>query len=245
MARRSSCNQKIATDGREENSDEIFNFKFPPCSRINKQKEAVKYCVECQGYCCQSCVYTHETFPTLVGHKFFDQSTGLSTDFPVVPTEICSRHNIKILDLYCRTHDVVCCTSCMALEHTSCTGVQLISDFAKTMFKKKDVDELNLTLKEKKSEVEKIKMSRETLLEELKESKTNAFNAIKAYREEMETILQHLETESIKEVEKEFQTMETMLLEEIQISENQLKSLSNAADDIKHPMEIKPSSLYP
>ncbi|XP_053394936.1 E3 ubiquitin-protein ligase TRIM33-like [Mercenaria mercenaria] len=223
----------MATGGCEETSDEIFNFKYTPCSRINRQRKAVKYCVECQGYCCQSCVDTHQAFPTLVGHKLLDKSTGLSADFPVVPTEICSIHKIKILDMYCGTHDVVGCTSCMALEHRSCTDVQLISDIAETMYKKKDVDELNLTLKEKKSEVEKVKTSREVLLEELNESKTNAVNAIKAFREDMEKILQNLEKESIKEVEKEFQTMETMLLEEIQISENQMKNLSKAADDMK------------
>ncbi|XP_053394938.1 uncharacterized protein LOC123524337 isoform X2 [Mercenaria mercenaria] len=128
--------------------------------------------------------------------------------------------------MYCGTHDVVGCSSCMTLEHRSCTDVQLISDIAETMFKKTDVDELNLTLKEKKSEVEKVKTSRQALLEELNESKTKAVNVIKAYREEMETILQNLETESIKEVENEFKTKEAMLQEEIQIVENQMKSLS-------------------
>ncbi|XP_045198291.2 uncharacterized protein LOC123552613 isoform X1 [Mercenaria mercenaria] len=49
----------------------------------------------------------------------------------------------------------------------------------------------------------------------------------------METMLRNMEKESIKEVEKEYQIKNAMLLEEIKISENQITGLERAADNIK------------
>ncbi|XP_045195183.2 uncharacterized protein LOC123550845 [Mercenaria mercenaria] len=227
----------MATGGCEETSDEIFNFKCTPCSKINRQREAVKYCVECQGYCCQSCVDIHQAFPALQGHKLLDKSSFktkiLTTNLPSVPTEICTIHEIKILDMYCGNHDVVGCTSCMALHHRNCTDVQLVSDVVETMLKKTDADETHQKLREKNMAMEKIKTSREALLEELNKSKTDAVNEIKAFREEMETMLRNMEKESVKEVDKEYQNKHAVLLEEIKKSENQIICLEQAADNIK------------
>ncbi|XP_053396142.1 uncharacterized protein LOC128556155 isoform X2 [Mercenaria mercenaria] len=227
----------MATGGCEETSDEIFNFKCTPCSKINRQRKAVKYCVECQGYCCQSCVDMHQAFPAIQGHKLLDKSSFkrriLTTNLPSVPTEICTIHEIKILDMYCGNHEVVGCTSCMALHHRNCTDVQLVSDVVETMFKKTDVDETNLKLREKNIAMEKIKTSREALLEELNKSKTDAVNEIEAFRADMETMLRNMEKESIKEVNKEYQTMNAMLLEEMKKSEKQIIGLGRAADNIK------------
>ncbi|XP_053396144.1 uncharacterized protein LOC128556158 [Mercenaria mercenaria] len=228
---------KMATGGCEVTSDEIFNFKCTPCSKISRQREAVKYCVECQGYCCQSCVDMHKAFPAIQRHKLLDKSSfktvTLTTNLPSVPTEICTIHEIKILDMYCGNHDVVGCTSCMALHHRNCTDVQLVSDVVKTMFKKTDADEAHLKLREKNMAMEKIKTSREALLEELNKSKTDAVNELKAFRAEMETMLQKMEKESIREVDKEYQTMNAMLLEEIKESETQIIGLERVADNIK------------
>ncbi|XP_053396147.1 uncharacterized protein LOC128556159 [Mercenaria mercenaria] len=179
----------------------------------------------------------HQAFPAIQGHKLLDKSSfktvTLTTNLPSVPTEICTIHEIKILDMYCCNHDLVGCTSCMALHHRNCTDVQLVSDVVETRFKKTDADETHQNLREKKLAIEKIKTSREALLEEMNKSKTDAVNEIKAFRAEMETMIRNMEKESIKEVEKEYQTMNAMLLEEIKKSEIQIISLERLADNIK------------
>jgi hypothetical protein len=73
------------------------------------------------GYCCQPCVDLHKTVPVLKKHTVLDkthfQSAGAGTNLPAIPTERCSKHKLKIVDMYCDNDDVVGCATCMALDH--------------------------------------------------------------------------------------------------------------------------------
>jgi hypothetical protein len=111
----------MASSGSDISSDEIYNFKCSPCLDDNRHREAEKYCVECQGYFCQPCAEMFHKLPGLKGHKFLDQtnykSSGVLGRLPAIPTQICSVHGTKIVDMYCGNHDEVACTSCMTLNH--------------------------------------------------------------------------------------------------------------------------------
>ncbi|XP_045196109.2 transcription intermediary factor 1-alpha-like isoform X1 [Mercenaria mercenaria] len=269
----------MATGGCEVTSDELINFKCTPCAELNKTKQAVKYCVQCQGYCCQTCVDTHRVFPTLKGHTLVDKlnlkSQLVATELPVVPTETCSTHGIKILDMYCENHDVVGCTSCIALDHRSCSDVHLIPDVIDNLLSKSDagkmdrkLQDMKMTMKEIKTKrscadvqsipdivdskfqttdddkihqmlqdlkmmMEKTMNIRQRLIEDLKKSKTEAVIAINDFRKEMETILEQLEKESIKELEMKFIKEESKLLEEKKNAETELDGLKQAVNDLK------------
>jgi tripartite motif-containing protein 2/3 len=104
----------MATGDSEMASDEFSDFQCFTCTG----KVAVKYCVECQGYCCQSCMDTHLRFPALKSHTLLDPSTGkVEGSLISLPTQRCSIHSIKLVDMYCKDHDDVGCTTCMALKH--------------------------------------------------------------------------------------------------------------------------------
>jgi hypothetical protein len=111
----------MASGGSEHSSDEIFNFKCLPCLDDKRNKEAAKYCVECQGYYCQSCADMYHKMPGLKSHTFLDQTNYKSSSgiggLPAIPTQRCSVHKTKIVDMYCGNHDEVGCTTCMALIH--------------------------------------------------------------------------------------------------------------------------------
>ncbi|XP_045180711.2 uncharacterized protein LOC123539992 [Mercenaria mercenaria] len=227
----------MATDGCEITSDEIFIFKCTPCAKKNKNREAVKYCVECQGYCCRSCVDIHEDFPTLEGHELLDKSdfksTGIMSDLPDLPTVRCKIHTVKVMDMYCGTHDVVGCTSCMVLTHRSCTDVQLIPEIINTIFKKEDAGAISLKLQEKIKQLEKIISTRLSLIEELKDSKAEAITAIANFIKEMELILQNLKKESMYEVKEEYHKRERMLEEEKKKAETEMEDMKQADNDIR------------
>lgn len=110
----------MASDGHDIKSDESL-LMCSNCVKVKRNREAVKYCVECQAYCCQTCVDSHETIPALSTHQLLDKtsfkSSGVTTDIPVVPTEKCYLHEAKIVDFFCKSHDVVGCSTCMVLEH--------------------------------------------------------------------------------------------------------------------------------
>ncbi|XP_045163267.2 uncharacterized protein LOC123527703 [Mercenaria mercenaria] len=228
---------KMATGGSEVTSDEIFNFKCSACDKLNKNREAVKYCVECQGYCCQSCVDMHRAFPALIGHSLLDKtsfnSATFTTDLPEVPTVRCDYHETKIVDMYCENHDVVGCTTCMALNHRSCKDVHSIPDVIETTFQRLDVDTTVQKLLDTKTTMTKMKESKKIFLQELLKSKTKAINAIKKYRREMEILLENMEKESIMEVEKKFGEIECILNQEKNKAEKEEDTLKRDAGNLQ------------
>ncbi|XP_053396819.1 uncharacterized protein LOC128556284 [Mercenaria mercenaria] len=227
----------MASGGCENTSDEIFNFKCSPCLANNRTREALKYCVECQGYCCKECTDIHNGLPGLKGHTLLDKSnyksSRLTAGLPAIPTERCSIHETKIVDMYCGNHDEVGCTTCMALNHRSCADVQSIPDIVDSKFPTTDVDKIHQKMQDLKIMMEKIMNTRQRLIEELKKSKTEAVMSIKNFRREMETILEQLEKESIKELEMKFIKEESKLLEEKKKSETELDGLKQAVNDLK------------
>ncbi|XP_053396822.1 uncharacterized protein LOC123551322 isoform X4 [Mercenaria mercenaria] len=177
--------------------------------------------------------------------------------------------------MYCENHDVVGCTSCIALDHRSCSDVHLIPDVIDNLLSKSDagkmdrkLQDMKMTMKEIKTKrscadvqsipdivdskfqttdddkihqmlqdlkmmMEKTMNIRQRLIEDLKKSKTEAVIAINDFRKEMETILEQLEKESIKELEMKFIKEESKLLEEKKNAETELDGLKQAVNDLK------------
>ncbi|XP_045196117.2 E3 ubiquitin-protein ligase TRIM33-like, partial [Mercenaria mercenaria] len=227
----------MASGGCEDTSDELFSFKCSPCLAINRNREAVNYCVGCQGYYCQSCADVIHMMPGLKSHTLLDNSNykspGLRAGLPAVPTERCSIHETKIVDMYCGNHDEVGCTTCMALNHRSCADVQSIPDIVDSKCQTTDVDKIHQKLQDIKMMMEKIMKSKQRLIEDLKKSKTEAVMAIKDFRKDIETILEQLEKESIKELEMKFIEEESKLLKEKKKAKTELDDLKQADNDFK------------
>lgn len=101
-------------------SDETFDNICISCARKDKNIEADKYCIDCQDYYCCKCVKVHEVVPLLSDHVILDKdeftSSTIST-LPKSPTEQCGRHKHKHVDMYCESHDVVGCSTCMVVDH--------------------------------------------------------------------------------------------------------------------------------
>ncbi|XP_053396825.1 uncharacterized protein LOC123551336 [Mercenaria mercenaria] len=81
--------------------------------------------------------------------------------------------------------------------------------------------------------MEKIMKTRQRQIEDLKKSKTEEIMVIKDFRKDMDTILEQLEKESIKELERKFVEEESKLLEEKRNAETELDSLKQAVNDLK------------
>ncbi|XP_053390784.1 uncharacterized protein LOC128553634 [Mercenaria mercenaria] len=135
--------------------------------------------------------------------------------------------------MYCGNHDEVGCTTCMALNHRSCADVQSIPDIVSSKFQTTDVDKIHQKLQDLKMMMAKTMNIRQRLIEDLKKSKTEAVMAIKDFRKEMETILEQLEKESIKELEMKFIEVESKLLEERKKAETESERLKQAVNDLK------------
>ncbi|XP_053388659.1 heat shock 70 kDa protein 12A-like, partial [Mercenaria mercenaria] len=101
-------------------SDEIFDLLCTVCKRKGKNTEAEKFCFDCGDYYCLTCVKVHDDVPLLTGHKILGKNQFQSMSIrmkPPVPTERCDKHSHKHIDMYCKYHDEVGCSTCMATEH--------------------------------------------------------------------------------------------------------------------------------
>ena len=73
---------------------------------------AVKFCAHCEAFYCNDCVEQHNSI--LSHHPIEDVlSDQVAKE---LPTEVCREH-MKTIDLYCKQHDQLGCSTCMALDH--------------------------------------------------------------------------------------------------------------------------------
>ncbi|XP_053387491.1 uncharacterized protein LOC128551108 [Mercenaria mercenaria] len=188
-------------------SDEIFDFTCSPCAEQNKNREAVRYCVECQDYYCQSCTDMHKMFPAMRGHKLLNRadfsSSSHQQNLPQVPTERCYNHKTKLIDMYCRDHDEVCCTSCVAENHRSCDSVTSITDVIKKSGASKETDVLIQELNRLINVCLEIKTKKDTDISEIDLAKERALEEMKKQRKELDILLDELENASKQKIENE------------------------------------------
>lgn len=97
-------------------SDSVNKFILPcsVCIQTNKKGEAERYCTICLDYFCSNCIKkTHGVESELAGHVLIAIGS-----MPPVPTKRCSEHGTKVIDMYCKTHREIGCSTCFILEHS-------------------------------------------------------------------------------------------------------------------------------
>ena len=103
-------------------SEEIFDICCLPCSESGKVTEAIKFCVDCGSNFCAECLQDHNKFPALRSHQILDKVGQGGSEENIesrteLPTERCSIHHGKLVDMFCKDHDEVCCAACIAIKH--------------------------------------------------------------------------------------------------------------------------------
>jgi hypothetical protein len=90
------------------------------CKNQGKNTEGEKFCVDCHDYFCIKCVKVHSQVPVLAGHKVLDTSqvkSGTCQGLSRAPVKRCDRHSHEYIDMYCQNHDIIDCSTCMAIDH--------------------------------------------------------------------------------------------------------------------------------
>ena len=102
------------------NSAESYKILCTMCKHKDIHMKAELFCIECKDYYCVSCVKVHEDVPYLFGHTIHnlqDLQHKSSAAQQAVLTERCEKHPYKLVDMYCLTHDIVCCVLCQDDKH--------------------------------------------------------------------------------------------------------------------------------
>ncbi|KAL4224211.1 hypothetical protein ACF0H5_017664 [Mactra antiquata] len=201
-------------------SEETFEYICTPCDRENKTFEAVKYCVECKDYCCQSCIDIHKKYSTLIGHSFLDVGLGnqpgnQSTSLPEFPTERCSIHKGKIVDMYCETHGTVGCYACIAKDHNACPGnlIHSVPDMLHTLFNLSDFKQTQAHLTNMLAFMVTLSESTDARLEALNKAKHGTLGQIKKFQRVIESIFIEAANKSRKAVEEAYKKLEEEILQ--------------------------------
>ncbi|KAL4239012.1 hypothetical protein ACF0H5_003716 [Mactra antiquata] len=211
----------MASGGLLNTSEETFDFVCTACELDNKTLEAVKYCIECQGYCCLACTDTHRKFPTLRSHNLLDVSQGnpgsnQPPSLPEFPTERCCTHKGKVVDMYCQSHDVVGCSTCISKDHRSCpdSHIHYIPDMIGSLFNLSDSKVIQNQLKQLIASMTALGKSKDEQLEALNVAKDEAVQKIEIFQMALVAAIKKAADLSKKEVNDVYKKLEKEILQD-------------------------------
>jgi hypothetical protein len=101
-----------------------LNTSCDPCTRIDENCPATKWCVDCEDALCISCVKSHKGSRVSMTHHVIDiEAISTLPDEVLTIQTKCSKHPDFIMDFFCNQHHVICCRKCMSEDHRSCDKV--------------------------------------------------------------------------------------------------------------------------
>lgn len=216
---------RIATKDQQTASTEHVLAFCQPCGRSNKQAAATKYCDDCHEYLCRSCCDDHSKFAVLSHHSLTNvanRAANTKKKQGSKPTVTCKLHTEKLVEFYCRIHNVTACGTCAVLNHTSCKP-EYIPDISLGYQGSNEYkglqDDLDILLTNISSLLDSVKNN----LQKTNQNARKIIAEIKAYREEIKTYLAKKEKELVAEVEK-MENQDTVSLSKEQSQCNDLKS---------------------
>ncbi|XP_053373364.1 E3 ubiquitin-protein ligase TRIM71-like [Mercenaria mercenaria] len=213
----------MATGGfSADTSDEVFDYVCSMCKEQNKTVNAAKYCVDCHDYYCSDCVNIHKSVPALKGHKIVDKEVGQEGKLPMVPTERCERHSYKPVDMYCQSHHIVECYTCMAVDHRTCQDVFYVPEFVKT--RKNVVPEFLQRITNVETKLQDFLKSFNRECTDLQDNKLKEIDTAKRFTKSLEERIKEAEKDAIDMIEKRY----TKLNEELQ------KNTDNVQKEVKN-----------
>ncbi|KAL4221085.1 hypothetical protein ACF0H5_019347 [Mactra antiquata] len=221
-------------------SEDKFDFTCTNCNGNGKIVEAVRYCIECSGYCCQSCTDLHKTFLNMKDHNLLDacqgnQASNQPSSLPEFPTERCHLHKGKVIDMYCEEHDEVGCYICISEHHKSCPEKRIVSipEMADTLIKRGDSKQIQSRLRDTLDSMTVIGKSKDDKLEALKESKIEEIEKVMTAQKALESIIRKAAGASRNEIETKYKELEKEILQDKQNTERLELSLRDSDDKLK------------
>ncbi|XP_045163164.2 uncharacterized protein LOC123527628 [Mercenaria mercenaria] len=201
-------------------SDEYHDFSCYSCAREHRNVAAVKFCVDCNHLLCATCLGHHNKFDIMKGHQILDKTASCGvrgTDKPDIPTLRCAKHDGKIIDMFCKTHDEPCCVVCASLDHSACTDKNYLPDVAKVDFRPEEFQTLKPYADKIKLRLEKARKNRADNLESISDQMTAILLKISEKREAINKKLDALENGIKSKLDKKFIVYSSELTEEIEI----------------------------
>ena len=188
---------------RPKASDEMFDNTCGPCKEDNIEKGANQYCVDCGVYLCNQCKDFHRKLPVSKNHKVVLGGQNLAPVSLVSqgsgPALYCGCNTKKEVEFYCESHEDVMCGPCRSIKHHKCKTVSVqeksLSYTAQTF------NSILSKTKLMRYKFDKMKKEGTDAIKELKNLKEACKRDIQTFRKELNTFLDKLENDMLKDLD--------------------------------------------
>ncbi|KAH3881398.1 tripartite motif-containing protein 2-like [Dreissena polymorpha] len=167
-----------------------------PCQKIEDPKPADHWCLECSEALCPSCSAHHRVLKATDTHAVVKLSELKNQKGPVSHVEVCTCHvhGGKVVDLYCVDHNQLACEECAKNSHKDCEHLIPIEKVAGEIRNSAEAHKLLDKLRECNEESECIILDRNRTMDKLNSRKSVFIQRIKKVRDEINKVLDELET---------------------------------------------------
>ncbi|XP_045175752.2 uncharacterized protein LOC123536545 [Mercenaria mercenaria] len=128
--------------------------------------------------------------------------------------EKCWYHPDRNIEMFCRTHNMVYCTRCIATEHRSCSGVTDIDHATKGSYSMDELQGLQSEINDIFERLVDVTKKKEKILAETEEQKTSILGRIKDMKRKIIDHVEKLERASTDALKEKYSEVKTELEED-------------------------------
>ena len=163
---------------------------------------AMDWCSECNDFLCSDCLKYHRSSKLFKNH-----STMSLEDYKELPTVVqAMKHHCEDHDephhMYCPVHHRPCCIRCVLTSHKECSGVASITDLISNVKSSPAMLDLEQTLKELGSFIERLSEDKEENIQEILIRKKEICEEIHKIRKSLNDHLDQLQETLIGSINK-------------------------------------------
>lgn len=177
-----------------------------PCTELGNSSAAEHYCVECAENLCKSCAKVHTAFKLSKQHnvvKLLRDTIRMKSECDLVQMldryKMCSEHDDKSIEFYCRNHNSLFCITCAILHHRQCDHVFELSKSVSKSQNESDAAELQADIGKLSKHANSIVQSLTNADEANKKEATNIIAEIRQIKVKIVKQLEVLEENLTKE----------------------------------------------
>ncbi|CAE1315789.1 unnamed protein product [Acanthosepion pharaonis] len=180
--------------------------EFETCKSCRRRgqgnRKATSWCKSCNESLCPACNLEHKIFPRPPDSKHETVSLSQAVIWQAsAATSTCPIHTGEDLNIFCASCSKMVCCGCFIDTHSSCKVV--LTDRARR--------QLNVSLQNRKSEMDELANMVQSQLEKLTQHKEGTLNEVRISTEEMIKILLEKAATAVSEAEHEFEEQQDNL----------------------------------
>ena len=163
---------------------------------------ALNHCASCEMFMCKNCSELHNNWPANKKHNLLsvEKLSNPESQVKMRKKLLCSKHEDKVLEIFCQTCNDLCCINCMSSDHLkhSCVAVSEVAQ------KQKETLQSSYTrLHERLSEGKKALNNIREVMECLEKNAKTAKDQIKEQKEKILKIVAEKLDEKAKKMNEE------------------------------------------